>query len=124
MLKDSSTPDDEETDKNASIDSMHAKLFGNREEVIGLLNDERTYSFLRKNTSKFQLTWKTPDSIFFFFSQILILVKNHKGSKTESIGNLLIPQISFGLKAHIIQCIEEKRLTEQHVSLAPSISYE
>lgn len=48
MLKDSSTPDDNETDKNVSIDSMHAKLFGNREEVIGLLNDERTFFISRK----------------------------------------------------------------------------
>lgn len=51
-------------------------------------------------------------------------MKNHKGSKTDSIGNLLIPQMKFELKAHIVQSIEEKRLTEQHVSLAPSISYE
>lgn len=55
---------------------------------------------------------------------IFNLVKNHKGSKTDSIGNLLIPQMKFELKAHIVQSIEEKRLTEQHVSLAPSISYE
>lgn len=48
MLKDSSNPDDNETDKNVSIDSMHAKLFGNREEVIGLLNDERTFFISRK----------------------------------------------------------------------------
>lgn len=53
-----------------------------------------------------------------------LLVKNHKLSKTDSIGNLLIPQIKFELKANIMECIEGKSLTEQHISLAPSISYE
>lgn len=51
-------------------------------------------------------------------------VKNHRSSNTGSIGNLLIPQINFELKSNIIQSIEEKRLTEQQISLAPSISYE
>lgn len=55
---------------------------------------------------------------------ILVSGKNHKKSKTESIGHLLIPQINFGLKANIIESIEEKRLTEEQISLAPSISYE
>lgn len=54
----------------------------------------------------------------------MFAVKNHRHSKTESIGNLLIPQINFELKANIIDSIEQKRLTEQQVSLAPSVSYE
>lgn len=51
-------------------------------------------------------------------------MKNHKTSNTGSIGNLLIPQINFELKENIVESIEEKRLTEQQISLAPSISYE
>lgn len=66
--------------------------------------------------SSLQCTWTI---ISFLFS-----VKNHRGSKTDSIGNILIPQINFDLKTNIIQSIEEKSLTEQQVSLAPSISYE
>ncbi|XP_031640462.1 protein rigor mortis [Contarinia nasturtii] len=79
-----------DTSENAQ-ECLHEKLFGNREDVMKLLNDE---------------------------------LKNHRFSKTNSIGNLLIPQIQYDLKANIIENIEGKSLTEQHVSLAPSISYE
>lgn len=51
------------------------------------------------------------------------LVENHRKSKTESIGSLLIPQINSDLKALITKSKEVKRLTELELSLAPSISH-
>ncbi|XP_062546175.1 protein rigor mortis [Armigeres subalbatus] len=50
--------------------------------------------------------------------------KNHAIAKTSSIGAILLPQIGFRLKEVIIQRIASKRLTDQLVALAPSISYE
>lgn len=117
LVQDASTSNDENADKTEKGHSLHVKLFGNREEVIELLNDERKFE---KTKTIIHLIIPT----FFRPRSQLISVKNHKGSKTESIGNLLIPQINFELKSHIVQSIEEKRLTVQHVSLAPTISYE
>lgn len=59
-----------------------------------------------------------------FQSNFLFAVENHKQSKTESIGNLLIPQIDHNLKENIMDCIQAKNLTPQHIALAPSISFE
>lgn len=113
LLQNSSTPN-ENGDTNETHKLLHTKLFGDREEVVEVLADECKDPFYLKIWSIFLKCY-----VYFFK-----LVKNHKGSKTDSIGNLLIPQMKFELKAHIVQSIEEKRLTEQHVSLAPSISYE
>lgn len=53
-----------------------------------------------------------------------IELKNHHDSKIVSIGNVLIPQLCGNLKSEILKNIESKTLTEQHISLAPSISYQ
>lgn len=53
-----------------------------------------------------------------------IELKNHRDSKTLSIGNVLIPQLCGDLKSEIVKNIESKMLNEQHISLAPSISYQ
>lgn len=50
--------------------------------------------------------------------------KNHHIAHTASIGAILLPQIGFRLKEEILQRIASKRLTEQLVALAPSVSYE
>ncbi|KXJ76949.1 hypothetical protein RP20_CCG008598 [Aedes albopictus] len=50
--------------------------------------------------------------------------KNHHMANTASIGAILLPQIGFRLKEEIIRRIASKRLTDQLVALAPSISYE
>lgn len=51
-------------------------------------------------------------------------LNGHKISKTESIGNLLIPQINSNLKTDIMFSIETRKLTQQQIALAPSISFE
>lgn len=45
------------------------------------------------------------------------------GSKTESVAHILIPQLKHELQADILDKIEKKTLTEQHVALAPMISF-
>lgn len=50
--------------------------------------------------------------------------KHHVTANTVSIGAILLPQIGFRLKEVIIQRIASKKLTDQLVALAPSISYE
>lgn len=53
-----------------------------------------------------------------------LTVENTKASALGSIGNILIPQMNNNLKDEIMAKIEAKLLTELHISLAPSISYE
>lgn len=51
-------------------------------------------------------------------------MQNHKSSKTESIGNLIIPQLNYHLKENTVDSITAKKLTQQQIALAPSVSYE
>ncbi|XP_055379595.1 protein rigor mortis [Condylostylus longicornis] len=51
-------------------------------------------------------------------------LRNHQTSGTKSIANLLIPQITGDLKEEILKCVQNKKMTEWHVSLAPTISYD
>ncbi|KAJ6642190.1 Protein rigor mortis, partial [Pseudolycoriella hygida] len=52
-----------------------------------------------------------------------IELQNHKDSTTNSVGQLFIPQLNFNLEAEINEYITTKKLTPQHVSLAPMISF-
>ena len=114
LLHEASTSNGEDGDK---ANLLHIKLFGSREDVEKMLDEEcKLYCNLFRQVMLGK--WYLFRLILYF------LVRNHKGSKTDSIGNLLIPQIKIELKANIIESIEAKRLTEQQVSLAPSISYE
>ncbi|XP_073844710.1 gem nuclear organelle associated protein rigor mortis [Musca autumnalis] len=50
-------------------------------------------------------------------------LKNHQNSETKGISNLYMPQVNGTLKDEILRCVQNKQLSEWHVSLAPSISY-
>ncbi|XP_037035514.1 protein rigor mortis [Bradysia coprophila] len=52
-----------------------------------------------------------------------IELQNHKDSTTDSIGHVFIPQLNVSLETEINEMIASKRLTSQHVSLAPMISF-
>ncbi|XP_055597200.1 protein rigor mortis [Uranotaenia lowii] len=49
---------------------------------------------------------------------------NHRHSTSSSIGTVLLPQINFQLKEVIIERIASGTLTDQLLSLTPSVSYE
>lgn len=42
----------------------------------------------------------------------------------KSFGTIILPQLTDDLKDDILERIESKSLTEVHVSISPSISYE
>lgn len=45
-------------------------------------------------------------------------------SHSESLAHVIVPQVTNDLKNEILNCINKKELTEQHVALSPMISYE
>lgn len=53
----------------------------------------------------------------------MFLVKEHQKQRTNSVANVLVPQLDGDLKTHIEQMIHAKALTREAVALAPSVSY-
>lgn len=97
--------------------SLHRLLFSGKDETKQLLDIECKYFEFRVflDASKDYVFYRV---VCFFFT-----VQNHKDSTTDSIGHVFIPQLNFNLETEINELIASKKLTPQHVSLAPMISF-
>lgn len=53
-----------------------------------------------------------------------ISVEHSKQFNLKSLGGVILPQLNDTLKTDILQRIANKTLTEVHVAMAPSVSFE
>lgn len=90
------------------------KMFAEKDSVKQLIDDECNILSIFKNDSDFLIL------IF------LILVNNYKEfGVSNNVGAIILPQLKdSSLKQEIIDRISTKSLTETHVAIAPTISFE
>lgn len=89
--------------------TLNTYLFSTRERCLELLNLECMTLLLYLR--------------LYLFYIYFCLVNEHHKQRTNSVANVLVPQLGGDLKIHIERLIHEKTLTREALALAPSVSY-
>lgn len=97
-------------DNPLDTSALNTYLFSTRERCLELLNLECESSML--------LYFRR-----YFCTYICVSVNEHHKQCTNSVANILVPQLGGDLKIHIERLIHTKTLTLEALALAPSVSY-